>query len=314
MPKTSIDIPTTKEHAPSPETQQKLGAATVGEMLQDPRQLAYDFMKDPYGALDPVRNSLYAMGGETRMPADKRREWLGQYLDAYTRLTIQLDRTVHTNGDDGNVHVGVPKYLPDGFIDMGGKPAIEPSRRGGRDQIKVDKTGIYARHRELLLDIFGQDYSAVSEAQKQKAIASKLLMATYVDIDYDYESLRQDGRSKDSGVIGLHTLQKGVCRHKALMYQVLAQACGLDARLLKCNVDGVRHAANTTRIGDQWYLTDPTICDSVERADGRQEWRPGVAKLNGEPHARDMLKITQRHSRQQYRYDVHDDMYWRFPR
>jgi hypothetical protein len=53
-----------------------------------------------------------------------------------------------------------------------------------------------------------------------------------------------------------------VCRHKALLFQVLAQACWFTSRLLKCNViyphSSWSHAANLIRVDNNRYLLDTT--------------------------------------------------------
>lgn len=269
------------------------------------------FRDNPKESLGYMRQNLIAIGADRRLSKADREDRLKRYLDAYTSLTVKLDHAAFPA--DETIRTGVPEYIPDGFVDMGGYSSRDLLRRGGREQIRVDKAAIFSKHRDLLLGIFSHDWSGVDSTTQKKSITAKLLLEVYRTMTYDYD-LADNGHKGSGDVINLHDMDKGVCRHLALKFQVLAQACGLTSRLVKCNVNGVRHAANAVRINYDWRLVDPTIPDYKEMADGQKYWRPGAYRIEREPRGGDRLAVTGRFSGDEYVYSIHNDMNWRLER
>ena len=272
--------------------------------------LVHDFSRDPKESLAYIRDNLFAIGRDTKLPAVDRSIRLRRYLHAYTSLTIKLDHEAFSQQDDGSVHAGVPDYIPDGLIDMGSESSVNPSYRS-REQIKVNKAEIYRKYSDVLMRIFSMDISKSTSTDIKKTIVKELLLAMARNLPYDTQLLANTKGKIGTGVVNLHSLNEGVCRHRALTYQVLAQACGLTSRLVKCDVDGEKHAANATRIDYQWYLADPTMTDYAEEPGPVYTWRPGVAKISHEPRAGEKINIAWPVSKQQRTYTPRNDMFWR---
>ncbi len=276
--------------------------ATVGTLVGQ-------FQSDPKQALGYMRQNLLSIGQDKNLTPAERRDRLGRYFDAYSALTIRLDHAAFAENDNGNVHQGIPDYIPDGFIDMGGEPSVTPSLRHGREQIKVDKAAVYSRYRDTLLEILGTDYPDTSDDRIKQRITRHLMKAVYYQLPYDHSP--HDSESESEGVVNLHEMTEGVCRHQALTYQVLAQACGLTSHLVKCHMDGGRHATNATRINHQWYFIDVTNPDYSTTADGARHWQPAAHKISGAPKAGERYKLTNPHSKITHTYTIRNDMYWR---
>lgn len=269
------------------------------------------FRADPKSSLGYLRQNLLAINQDKHLSTPQRQERLGRYWDAYTDLTVKLDRAAFAETDSGAVHLGVPDYIPDGLVDMGSNPSTDPRYRGGRDQIKVDKAAIYKKYRSTLLEIFSTDYTNVPSSAAKRHMAKTLMQAIYFTLPYDKGRAARDNGPRTSGITHLHEMSEGVCRHQALTYQVLAQACGLTSRLVKCHMDGERHAANATRIDYQWYFIDVTNPDYTATPHGKLQWEPAAYKIPHEPQDKDDYTFTKPHSGVKHHYTVRDDMCWR---
>lgn len=325
MPKTKLETASSREQSPASAGVEKTGRIAVGHVLDDisenmlpsafegsqAHELVTTFRENPVQSLAHVRQELYALYQQPNLSEQERTELLERYLPAYASLIITLDHEAFGATDDGTAHRGVPDYISDGFIDMGREPSLDSLRRNGRDQIRVDKAAILKKYNGTLMDVFTAYHTTTDRPLTEGQVVARLLLATFNDMPYDYESYNNNGSSVDAGVVNLHKLNKGVCRHKVLIYQVLAQACGLESRLLKCHVNGGRHAANATFFDGHWYLTDPTIADYITRDDGTKLWRPNAVKIDHQPKPGDTFNIRQRYSNDVYNYRIHDDMYWR---
>ncbi|NCU38118.1 hypothetical protein EOL96_03635 [Candidatus Saccharibacteria bacterium] len=325
MSKTKQESPSPQEQSPTSAGPEKAGRVAVSHVLDDisenilpggletneAHELVTAFRENPVQSLAHVRQELCALYQQPNLGEQERTELLTRHLRNYASLIVTLDHEAFGATDDGTVHRGVPGYIPDRFIDMGRNPSLDSQRRDGRDQIRIDKAAIINRYNDTLMDVFTAYHTTTNTPLTEGQIVTRLLLAAFNDIPYDYESYNNNGSSVDAGVVNLHELSKGLCRHKVLIYEVLAQACGLESRLLKCHVNGGRHAANATFFDGHWYLTDPTIADYATRDDGTKLWRPNAVKLDHQPNPSDILTIHQRYSSDTYVYRFHDDMYWR---
>lgn len=272
----------------------------------DPTVLYERFRKDPKTSLAFMRDNLFAVAHDKKVSEHTRHDRLSRYLDSYTSLTVKLDRAVFS--DDGTVHEGVPDYIPDGLIDMGQDRNIDPRYRN-REQILIDKAAIYTKYKKTLMDIFSSDIEGVSNSTMKGQIVTRLLLEVFREMPYNHQF---DSRENNADVMPLHQLDNGVCRHIALTYQALAQACGLTSRLVKCHVNNVAHSMSATRINGLWFITDPTIPDYTTRPDGTKEWRPGVHRLGyEEPKPGDAYTVQARHSGAITHVVLRDNMYWR---
>lgn len=275
-------------------------------------RLVAEFSQDPKDSLAFARESLLAISKDDRLTEGQKSARLDRYLDAYTDLTVKLDHDAFPPSD--GVRVGVPDYIPDGFVDMGSDSSTEVSARG-REMVKVDKAAIFDRYKPLLKDIFSHDYEGHSSDEKKQQMISKLYWGVYGEINYN------KGRADQmKGIVNLGDISEGVCRHIALTFQVLAQATGLTSRLLKCDtaiedesgrVQGGRHAANMVRVNYKWYIVDPTNPDYVKK-NGGLEGRLGIMPIDNPPRNGEVrtYEHVMRHSRKPRKYVSHNDAYW----
>lgn len=276
-------------------------------------QLVTEFHRDPKDSLAWARESLMAISQDDRLTEKQKSDRLDRYLDAYTELTLKLDHEAFPPSD--TIQTGVPDYIPDGFVDMGGKDSMDHTART-REMVKVDKGAVLEKYKPLLKDVFSHDYEGQSSTQKKKAMVAKLYWGVYREINYN-----KDHAEKMRGVVNLGSVSEGVCRHIALTFQVLAQAAGLTSKLLKCdmvldqgrgNVIAGRHAANVVRINHEWYLVDPTNPDYIMKTDGSAEGRLGAVPIERPPREGERLiyEGVRRHSGQKYKYTTGNEAYW----
>lgn len=272
--------------------------------------LVDDFRKDPKEALAWARESLLSIQDDTRLTAGERSKRLHRYLDAYCSLTLKLDHKAFPPTRYGQVQRGVPEYIPDGFADLGGEKSLDAAHRN-REMISVNKYTIFERYKPVLKEIFSTDYSQYSPDGKKQAMFTKLAQAVYFNLPYDHKDKALGG-----GKVDLGGLSEGVCRHQAMTFQILAQAVGLTARVLKSNLsaDGKylgRHAANMIRVNHKWYVLDATNPDYVTE-DGRNIWRPGIIRADRPPHPGEskLYEGTYKHNGKHHAWEARDDMYW----
>lgn len=273
-------------------------------------KLVLDFTRDPKESLAWARESLFAIYADGRLSESERADRLRRYFDAYTDLNIKLDHEAFPPTVSGKVNQGVPEYIPDGFVDMGGDSSVD-ARIRSREQIVVDKSAILDKYKPFLIDIFSTDYSNVTLEDKKKKIITKIALEVYKSMPYDYAEANGD---KDLGgdKVDLSKLNEGVCRHQCLVFQVLCQTLGIKSRLLKSYMDGDRHATNAIRIDGVWFIMDVTNPDYITKENGKREWRPGAYKVGSFPGvAGKTHKVKARYSGKEHVYAMHGDMYWR---
>lgn len=210
------------------------------------------FLFNPKGFQETCRKNLLEITADQRMPLDKRLRRLERYVDAYFDLICKLD-SVCFKHDPSKVYQGVPSYLPDGFSDMGSSPELDETERD-RDKIGVNKREIFAQAKPLFMKILGEHISDKQE------IAQLVALWVYEHMPFDYKTHGENLRGK-SVLVHEHIdaeEPQAVCRHQAVYAQVLLQALGLNARLLKCDLEGGPHSANLVRIYNQWHILDVT--------------------------------------------------------
>lgn len=92
-------------------------------------KLTHDFAKDPKESLAWARESLFNIYFDERLRKSERSRRLSRYLEAYNSLNLKLDHSAFPATERGKVFSGVPDYIPDGFVDMGGEGTLNPNLR-----------------------------------------------------------------------------------------------------------------------------------------------------------------------------------------
>ncbi|HSX05106.1 MAG TPA: EDR1-related protein [Candidatus Saccharimonadales bacterium] len=282
-------------------------------------QLIGNFATDPVGSLTWARDALFAISAEQHVPEADRSQRLSHYLDAYFDLTIKLDQAAFPADAPGTHHEGIPSYMPDGFVDMGRDPAHDPAKREG-EQLWVDKHEILTKYKPLLTRIFEHDYSDMTPAERALSMGYSIAREVY-------QSIPLPKIVDDKGSIGLggdkvklSEITEALCRHRALLFQVLSQAVGLNTRVIKGPRMGRKvenHAANFLQAGDKWYLFDVSNPYATDGPDGEQTLLPAAYELEDGPLAPGearRLSFTRATllvgDVSRVRYIARDDMYW----
>lgn len=270
----------------------------VGEFADNPRQ-----------ALAAARGTLNRIATDESLDPAHRDVRLQYYLDAYTSLSVKIDHAAFAGGGRHRVDSGVPSYIPDGFVDLGSQRTVDTAERY-RETIYVDKPGMYRRHRQTLFDIFGARYDGQDQAETETSIADLLAKKVFDELPYDHSEPTFNGER-----VNLADLDEGVCRHQALTFQVLAQAVGLNSKLVKGDVlaegQRYRHAVNFVEIGGNWDLYDVTNPEHIGTPRGYQ-WQPTVVAVDRPPSPGESRRYSSRsfYGGQPYEFQNDDNMYW----
>ncbi|MBI4080579.1 MAG: hypothetical protein HY430_02300 [Candidatus Levybacteria bacterium] len=235
----------------------RIAQQTLNE--HDLQSLAHEYRKDPFARLAYARNNVLAIMEDTRQPLADRKERAKRYTDAFLNLQVRLDRMSYPGTDQ--VQNGVPEYIPDGLSDMGSEEAIDPRLRH-REKIRIDKTRIFAKYRLLFHEIFTEEVPrGITSEQWKKYVTQKVAREVFSNMPYNYGGapVMQNRSVRVDDIID----QKlSVCRHHALVTQVLLQGFGITGRLLKSDVNFSEqmepHANNLVRIEGKWHLLDST--------------------------------------------------------
>lgn len=249
-----------------------LGMLTYGESFQSHalseggyRTLVQEFYHNPFTMLVSSREYLRGITDERQVDRTIK------YIDAYFNLIVKLDRDAFP--PDERVRSGIPDYIPDGLVDMGSRPDKEPSKRYGREKVRVDKAEIFERAKPFLHTIFTQQASPdVSQELWEQQIANQVASFVPLKMPYNHTGDEHWGRRSEKS-IGLHEFMDkplSICIHQALMTQVLLQGFGITSRLMKSDMDGGEyvgaHVNNAVKIGEQWSILDSTYPE--EQTDG----------------------------------------------
>ncbi len=277
-------------------------------------QLISDFRQDPKDSLAWARQALFNLAGDKRLSEKSRKRRLNRYLDAYFNLQLKLDRNAFPETPYGQVIRGTPDYVPDGLVDMGSDPTLDSRKRFDRERIHVDKRTVLEKYKDVFERVFSADTSGMSSTDVKRKIVSTVLYEVYNRMPYDRSEAYKKQQSKGFS-IDIGQIMQGVCRHHALVTQVLLQAFGITSRLFKNDVynDGYggAHASNLVRIDSQWYIADAT--QPLMSADGT--WRPALLAIDGKPDNSGRQTFTFKVYRPGGRvgsrtYTSRDNMYW----
>lgn len=217
------------------------------------------FRQSPKDFLADCRANLMRMGKDQNLQPARREKRQHRYIDNYLDMIVKLDRAAFQ--PSSVVQKGIPEYIPDGLSDMGSSEETDPDLRS-REKIRVDKKQIFDQTRSLFYKLLSLDPDASSTSVKTEMVQE---VARYVNEQMHYDYKGEAVQDPDMSVNLGHFMKKqlAVCRHHALVTQVLLQSLGLTSRLMKSNVsfDGDRagaHANNLVRINNRWFLLDST--------------------------------------------------------
>lgn len=276
---------------------------------QDFGTLISDFRRDPKESLAWARESLFNITTDPRLSVAEKDDRLDRYLDAYFGLIIELDHRAFPETSPGEISEGVPSYIPDGFVDMGGESEQDPRFRG-REMIWVDKASILQKYKPFVKALFTDEIASMSLQQRKSTMFAHIAKEVYFSMPYK-------GMDLGGGLVELSKVDGTVCRHHALVFQVLAQTLGLKSQVLKSYVsyDGgytEKHSTNMIRVDNQWHILDPTSPDYIQKADGSREWRPAVFRIDSPPNKGESKRwiVETKHGKQKRTYLSHDEMYW----
>jgi hypothetical protein len=226
------------------------------------KALTREFQENPQNKLAYARNNLLAIMKDKNLPIEERQERVKRYTDAYLALSLKLDHQAFP--PNARVHMGIPEYIPDGLSDMGSDSTTTPSTRS-REKIRIDKAEIFERAKPLFYKIFSTEMdSAVTSEQWKKSVVAKVAQFVYESMPYNHSRSEHPMASFRSVNLAEITDQRlSVCRHHALMVQVLLQEFGITSRLMKTDVvfdnkKPGKHVNNAVRIEKKWYLLDAT--------------------------------------------------------
>jgi hypothetical protein len=235
-------------------------------------ELVKEYYDDQKDFLGYGRLNLLAINKDKKISPPERRERVSRYLDALLSLQIKLDHEAFPA--DHKIRSFVPMYVPDGLKDYGQDPNSKPEYRN-REKILVNKENIFKNFKPLFQEIFFQDWGNLDLESWKQYVVKRTAIEVYNKMPYNYGEANKFQRPGETITISDVVEKKlSVCRHHALMTQVLLQTFGITSRLLKCKVnfegdsnDLSSHAANLVRVDYKWYLLDSTNPDSVEGGD-----------------------------------------------
>lgn len=237
--------------------------------------LSNEFVKNPKETSLFAINSILSVMGDSRLLESDRTDRVKRYTDAYLNLIIKLDHNGYINKID-KVYKGIPKYVPDGLSDMGSDPDLNDLSRN-RERIRVDKEKIFKTDKQLLYEIFTKgEFLDAGDVNFQRMAVEKVANYVYENIRYDYhDEMTPFNIGKSIRLSDFSEKKLGVCRHQAMLTQVLLQTLGVDVKLMKCNVsfnNGSKgaHANNLVKIEDTHYLLDVTGPDFIPNTNTRK--------------------------------------------
>jgi transglutaminase superfamily protein len=179
-----------------------------------------------------------------------------RYLQAAVELETLMDHGA-SRAPEGRVFSGIPCYIMDGYTDMGRNPS--PTRRGGREKIRVDKRRLKAwliesRWRALackpgLEELLAGFYEVVRRSLRLDEARVRHLSLDSGDRSIDLSRFLDDG--------------VGLCRHLSILYQLCLQEAAIPARVVKGTLRilgiGGRHAWNLAWLRGRVALIDVTL-------------------------------------------------------
>lgn len=226
--------------------------------------LIEEYRKDPIGSIEILRDNMLLILGDKKLKKEEKNLRFDRYLDAYFGLIIKLDNKAFKE-TNGTVLNGIPDYIPDGLSDMNGDPRINSADRYFREKIRVNKVGLFNQTRDCFSDVLrNSDLVNMDKKLLETYILKRVMFEVINQIKYDHNKEIEGFDKSQSIVLGQYVdLKLGVCRHQALLAQVLFQSFGLDSRLVKGDWSsdvhqGGKHAFNLVKTGNKWNLIDIT--------------------------------------------------------
>lgn len=244
--------------------QQRIYTSTLAP--HEYQALVQEFQHDPFTKLAYGRQNLLAIMHDPRLPLEIRQDRVRRYTDAYLDLVTDLDHRAFP--PDDRVRQGIPAYVPDGLSDMGGESEINSLFRS-REKIRINKAQIFEQAKPLFNRIFSAEISKDVTSEQWKKWATEMVAHyVYTSMPYNYDDVALDRafNFKSVPITDVADKRLAVCRHHALMTQVLLQTMGITSRLMKSELlaNGRNlgpHANNAVRIEGQWYIIDSTNPD-----------------------------------------------------
>lgn len=229
-------------------------------------QLSEKFRQNPKDILAMGRMNLLAIEADKNQTKNERDERIDRYLPAFLDLQIKLDKLAYP--PDDMVRNFVPSYIPDNLTDMGQDDRVNPKERSSREKIRVGKKEIFERANNFLSTIYKENTKDLDSTQWKTYVTKQVAMFVHTSMPYN-RGFRMPSSIFSRSINAAEIMDKrlAVCRHHALVSQVLLQSFGLTSRLLKCDLNlgsdskFFPHAANLVRIDHQWYLLDTTNPD-----------------------------------------------------
>lgn len=272
------------------------------------------YKENPFKATEILRENMFAIMKDGNNSKEDKEKRLDRYLDSYFGLINKLDKRIFLN-DENKVINRVPRYIPDGLSDMGSDSELKPEWRS-REKIRINKNEIFKQSRDLFKRIFKTEIpSNINKNDLEMYILKNVMFDVDKNIKYDYQN---ENNSYFNKSIGLHQLVEsrlGVCRHQAMLAQVLLQSFGLESRLVKGTVvfaDGNlgRHANNLVKLGDNWNLIDVTNKDRDINGKGDYFIRP-IKEDNIDLNNKKYVWNFIRKDNSPVKYETDNKMYYR---
>lgn len=233
-------------------TGQKYLSKTL-KTAEEEAKLLNDFHKNPKEVLAYCRINLQKIAKDTKLSDIERKDRSERYIKEYLDFIIKLDAEAFVH-DQKKVYNWIPDYIPDGFVDMWSDSVLNTEKRN-REKIIISKKEIFREEKDLL-------YKILSSPNITKKDMINYIFHTIRNKKYNYDVANDILWWKSIQMHDIIKKELFVCRHKALLFQILAQACWLTSRLLKCNViyhnNSWSHVANLIRVNNKRYLLDTT--------------------------------------------------------
>lgn len=216
------------------------------------RNFTLAFIDDPSAAIRAINRCVY------------RKDDIMKYAEMAVDLEIKLDRQLFDHS--GTVMMGVPRYIPDGFVDMG-KDQRDADRSERREKFGIRK----ADHKEDMVRAKLIAKKAAESGSDPKMEIAKLSRIGMVYSDRGVKGLIEE-RGIENTVHGRSLIGtgNGICRHTDILFQMLAQTAGLESYIAK----RPDHTFNYVVEDCGLFLVDAT-----PSMDGKE--LPGVAKVLG---------------------------------
>ncbi|HYD35850.1 MAG TPA: transglutaminase domain-containing protein [Vitreimonas sp.] len=230
-------------------------------------QLVKAFKKDPKVAAAICRNNLLAiMRDPQEKNLEEKRGRLSRYYDAYVSLTVKLDKAAFPPQSPlSEAQSGVPTYIPDGLSDMGSDKQVNPALRT-REKIRVNKKEVLTESKAFFLELLEElglnpELQADGDPAKLEKlkiqIVKKIANYLYKRVKYNHaQTIPAAAQVRSVGIVEF--FDSGVCRHIAMLAQILYQFMGITSRVFKNDMNDEPHVSNFLRLNGEWNIIDVT--------------------------------------------------------